>query len=451
MKRITTIILLLAAIATAQCQMDTIEPCQRYEHYLYDSLWADNFSQNCNGSCDIRGMIWRIAFGTPAIVLRPCHTDTMLTIIGIAAPQMEICTPESYTNRVPEYFYLYTRDSNEFVQLKSIRWDTAVPHKVMQMYGFGEYGGYHNSLNDPNATYVSSYRVYEAYFEKPIQITGDFYVGGSIFSGAGTNEYGIMYPLTLYTRWGYIPVWINRYCRETIPDPVMTNPVLYMNENSTNTTFIPNGSLWPGFGNIFPILKLQNDSVPTSLDTCLGSNGLRVLDASGNNVTLTWNNNSTASQWQLAIVKGDTATATPENGTINSYGTNLAQLYYLDSAWYTVYLRTVCDANLGHYSQWSDTIHFQIPSPDTTFASIEPSLAERFTIVSPNPANNNISIFSSFKINHIDIIAADGTTLLSQKNDSNQVAVDLSAIPAGTLFVRISTEAGTVTKKIVKK
>lgn len=436
--------------------MDTITPCQRYERYLYDSLWADDFSKNCNGFCDIRGMVWRIGYtNLPAIVMRPCHTDSTLTISGIAAPMLELCSPDSYSARPPEYFYLYKLDSTGFVELASTRWDTAEPSKVMQMYGLGELGGFngfgngYHSNDTMFSSTISSHRVYEAYFDKPIQVSGDFYVAGSVHEGSCMNSNGIQTPLTMYLRWTY-PT-ITDECGHIIPDPMYTDLVRYYDEDMTDNNFVPNGLLWPGFGCIFPILQLPGDSIPTQPDTCYGTTGLRLLDVSGRNATLTWNDNGTASQWQLAIIKGDTATATPDNGIINNYGSNLVQLYYLDSTWYTVYVRTVCDADRNVYSEWSNPLHFVIPQPDTAALQTEPTLAERYTVVSPNPTDGRVNVFSSFKISRIEVIATDGKALLSQVFDTHSATIDLPALPAGTLFVRIRTEAGTVTRKIVKK
>lgn len=451
LKEISLFLIGIAFLASANAQMDTITPCQRYERYLYDSLWADDFSQNCNGNCDLRGFMWQVNFQSPAIVLRPCHSDTLLNIIGIAAPVYEECPIADFQNREPEYFQLYKQDSTGFVLLKSVRWDTAVPHKVMQIYGIELYGWGNNVTDpdDPFASYPCPYPVYEAYFDKPVQIGGDFYVGGTTnhnycnpINGGGPS------PLTMYMRWA---LKAHGDCWQIIPHGETTDLVRYTGENNYDSTFHGNYYLWPGFGCIFPILQLPGDSIPTQPDTCYGTTGLRLLDVSGRNATLTWNDNGTASQWQLAIIKGDTATATPDNGIINNYGSNLAQLYYLDSTWYTVYVRTVCDADRNVYSEWSNPLHFVIPQPDTAALQTEPTLAERYTVVSPNPTDGRVNVFSSFKISRIEVIATDGKALLSQVFDTHSATIDLPAMPAGTLFVRIRTEAGTVTRKIVKK
>ena len=451
-QRIITILFFLVIAATGRCQMDTIEPCQRYERYLYDSLWADDFSVNCNGHCDIRGMMWQVNFQQPSIVLRPCHSDTTLTLIGIAAPLMELCPSASYSSRSPEYFYLYKHDSTGFVQLQSIRWDTAVPRRVMKTYGYGEDGGLSGAQYYPPTTYAHPHPVYEAYFDKPVQISGDFYVGGSNNSGrCGSDGFGGSgsHPLTLYVRWA---CWTSASdCWQTLPHPETTDLVMYTGESSTDTTFHSNYMLWPGFGCIFPILQLPGDSIPSLPDTCLGTRGLSVLDVSGRNATLTWNDDGTASQWELAVVKGDTATATPENGIVNSYGSNLAQFYSLDSAWYTVFLRTVCNADRGMYSEWSDTVRFQIPSPDTAEVAIPQSPADSYTVVSPNPTDGRVEIFSPFEIGRVTVVAANGQTVLTQPCSGHTASLDLAGLPSGAYFVQIRTTTSTVTKKLMVK
>lgn len=459
MKRISILFVFLSAMAAGHCQTDTIGPCQRAENYYYDSIWADNVSQNCQGSCDIRGSVWEAVHYYQAIMLRRCITSTPIQIKGIAAPVFIDTLNGSYAdwNREPEYFHLYAKTDSGITLLESVRWDTATPHRVMQFYGLQPYGFLQpgaSANSDPYGNRVANYQVYESYFDKDITVGDTFYVGGTTNNNyrlPGTYTYA--HPGTRYLRWKYTYDNYDHSCENVIPDPISTDLIMYTGPESQihDTAFGPNPLLWRGWGCIFPILVMPDDSTNTGHDTCYGTTGLRVLDISGRNVSLTWNDDGTASQWELSIVKGDTATAEPENGFINSYGSNLAQLYYLDSAWYTVFLRTVCNADEGLKSEWSEPVHFVVPQPDTTSIGFKPSLAEIYTIVSPNPAKEAVNIFSSFTIKGITVISADGKKLATDECDTNLVTINIKAMPSGTLFVQVHTTGGTVTKMVVKK
>ena len=132
----TVFIIFVAFFSVGYCQIDTIHTCERFAKYQYDSLWADNFSMHCQGSCDIRGSVWETVPYRPSIVTRQCHTDTTIYIAGIAAPVYYDTTINySDNNRVPEYFYLYTINGTEMTELGNVRWDNTIPNKVMQFYG----------------------------------------------------------------------------------------------------------------------------------------------------------------------------------------------------------------------------------------------------------------------------------------------------------------------------
>ncbi|MCR5192098.1 MAG: T9SS type A sorting domain-containing protein [Bacteroidales bacterium] len=458
MKKGIIITILLATIVTAYCQTDTITPCQRYNLYLYDSLWADNFSQHCQGSCDIRGSKWETVEGSPAIVLRKCHTDTALRIAGIAAPIWIDSTSAAYNspNRLPEYFYLYAKTDTGFTLLGSARWDNNEPTKLMQFFGIKGRGfrtPNTRANGDPYGNLISDYPVFEAYFDKPITVTDTFYVGGSTFNNYNVGQI-MAFPRTRYIRWKYTYSLHNDICMQYIPNPTTTDLIMYTGTEGSNiqdTCFLSNHLLDKGFGCIFPIIDTSNNSIVPQNDTCLGSTGLRILDISGRNVTITWNEDGSANNWELAIVKGDTVTAAPQNGIINSYSGNWIQIYYLDSAWYSIFLRTVCNADNGLYSEWSEAVRFQIPIPDTTNTGFETSLAEYYTTVSPNPTNGVIDIFSSFKIKQISVITSTGSPVFEGICNSHHEKIDIKDYPSGTYFVRIHTTEGIVTKKIVKR
>ena len=443
-----------AFAATATAQNDTIAPCQRAERYIYDSLWADDFSQYCNGYCDIRGAIWHSYAYAPSIVLRRCIVSEPVEIAGIAAPiHIDTFLTMSSTSRLDEEFYLYVPTDTGLTLLATATWRDGPTRKYMQMYG--PKGAPDVGYSPQYSDFVSTYPVYEAYFDKPITVCDTFYVGGSSFNNYRDSTGLFAHPGTRYLRWVFCTVYGSHAaeCTQNIPRPTY-DLIRYVGTASErlgllDTAFRSDPGVSNGFGCIFPIRFVPNDSTTHQADTCIGTTGLRVLDNSGRNVALTWNDDGN-SQWELSIVKGDTSTAVPNEGNVNTYTTNFARLYGLDSAWYTVFLRTVCNADEDLRSPWSDTVHFLIPQPDTAATGFAQPAA-LCTTVSPNPANQSISIASSYNIRKVTIVSADGKTLYAKECNGCLVTVDIGMLPDGPLFVTIDTEGGTVTKKLIKR
>ena len=110
----------------------------------------------------------------------------------------------------------------------------------------------------------------------------------------------------------------------------------------------------------------------------------------------------------------------------------------------------MCNADEDLRSPWSDTVHFLIPQPDTAATGFAQPAA-LCTTVSPNPANQSISIASSYNIRKVTIVSADGKTLYAKECNGCLVTVDIGMLPDGPLFVTIDTEGGTVTKKLIKR
>lgn len=441
-------LLFFAVQLAGYCQTDTIMPCQRHEKFMYDSSWADSFSQHCQGRCDIRGSVWE-ALDAPAIVLRQCHSDSTILIAGIAAPIfIDTFVHYSNSNRLPEYFYLYAPTDSGLTELASVRWDTATPDKTMMFYGVPLHG-YDDYYPERNMLYADSIwgePVYEAYFYKPIAMNGTFYVGGSTNNNYRATGFIMAHPCTRYLRWSIKYLYSTLECRNGLPRAIDTDLIMYNNETIGDTAFHINPLIWPGFGCIFPIFATADDTIVTSVDTCRAASGLRVLDNSERNVTLGWVDNGNGTTWELSIVKGDTATAQPENGVVNSYNTNMAVLYGLDTAWYTVYIRTVCSEH--QRSLWSEPIHFNV-----TENGLEPndiSLADYYTLATPNPTNGKVNIFSSFLIKNITVSTVEGRVVMREKTDSHSMVLDLAAFPAGTYYIQIQTSRGMVTKKVIR-
>jgi hypothetical protein len=76
--------------------------------------------------------------------------------------------------------------------------------------------------------------------------------------------------------------------------------------------------------------------------------------------------------------------------------------------------------------------------------------ANKFSIF-PNPVNNNLNIQSENRdIQIIEIYNLNGKLVLQHKYNLNE-AIDVSSLAKGLYLLKVQTEAGSITKKLVKK
>ena len=76
--------------------------------------------------------------------------------------------------------------------------------------------------------------------------------------------------------------------------------------------------------------------------------------------------------------------------------------------------------------------------------------ANKFSIY-PNPVNNNLNIQSENRdIQIIEIYNLNGKLVLQHKYNLNE-AIDVSSLAKGLYVLKVQTEAGSITKKLVKK
>lgn len=122
----------------------------------------------------------------------------------------------------------------------------------------------------------------------------------------------------------------------------------------------------------------------------------------------------------------------------------------LDSnQWYTVRVRAVCDSN--NISDWSEPLRFYVGNATPDLPVAMPSLVEQYTSVMPNPAQDRVTISSSFQVNTIEIYSLKGKLMRRQSPHSISTMVTLTDLPAGIYMLRIVTSGGTIFKKLVIK
>ena len=197
MKRIVLIVLAMLSIQMAQAQLtDTVT--HRNRNYYY-SHWYDTCQCMYNGTDPVTDPSWlhideyhMTFYGEYA---HPNYTASPLDLLGVAV--MVNHNSDFYnhyhqyldTNYGEEYVYVayYNSATNQMQRLDSARWDTLQP-KTMRLVLTETPENYWIGFDGP-ADGVAYCRVYEAYFEKPVTVEGQFYIIGS-FHGSEKAQGG---------------------------------------------------------------------------------------------------------------------------------------------------------------------------------------------------------------------------------------------------------------------
>ena len=75
----------------------------------------------------------------------------------------------------------------------------------------------------------------------------------------------------------------------------------------------------------------------------------------------------------------------------------------------------------------------------------------RNTYMMPNPASDQVTVMSSFRIERIEIYTLTGQRVMLEKVGGLSSQVDISSLAKGTYIVRIHTNRGVSSKRLVVK
>ena len=76
-------------------------------------------------------------------------------------------------------------------------------------------------------------------------------------------------------------------------------------------------------------------------------------------------------------------------------------------------------------------------------------MLSRYISVHPNPAKDMARVLSSFGLTHVEAYDADGRSIYAREASGYETTLDVTAWPAGTYLLRITTPMGAVTKKLL--
>ena len=394
---------------------------------------------------------------------------------------MAVTIDEVDLDSLEEMFYVFTRTS--LTPFRTRGWDSSivyahfVDYDSMYMYP---------TVNPPlvkQCRFEYDYTVptesrcvsncYEFYFDKPLAVAGadSVFVGLSrTFASRYRDKIHIGRDTSRSQRWYYstisLPIEHDRFFQSLnallkwfeyiVDDTVVLHEPYYANASLKDAYWID--CYW---GGVFPIVK-RRCTAPRGLH--LGYNTADGVD------TALWRSDTNAAVFQLSICPPYTS---PGSGTLVTTAGNSHVLPPLESSAdkYCVYLRKMCTFSYSTtgrtdtvWSDWSgpmvvDSTHAGLidstyadttgTGGDTTgIAEVDcPGLALE---VSPNPTAGRVTVACGEPMELLEVYDTKGALLRRATPASDRATLDLSALPAGTYLLRVTTPQAVASRKLVR-
>lgn len=258
------------------------------------------------------------------------------------------------------------------------------------------------------------------------------------------DSLGVFYRTAETAPWTYLTSHIHNngytdYHTVTLdlPNLSATYQVMFLGEAlNGNSILLDNISI-----TVSPIIEPDTCPTPTDLQQL-------ILVKDGAGIRVTWTDNADATQWNLQYRlqngNGDWTTVTV-NGEPTYSITGLE-----NNGIYEIRVQAVCDED--NLSDWS-----AILTATATHDGIDDYLMPIVNVF-PNPAKTSVTVECTMNDVRIDVsnveiydvygklIATAGVT----NNSPQQTRIDVSGLANGIYFVRVATDKGIVTKRIVK-
>ena len=178
---------------------------------------------------------------------------------------------------------------------------------------------------------------------------------------------------------------------------------------------------------------------------CKDLTGLQITDQSNEHVTVVWDADTGIGLWnyRYALVGNDSVVT----GTLDTNSLTIAtELTSHGGLTYWLQIRTDCGN--GNAGDWSDTLFAQILNVGVA------DLLEDCVRVFPNPAKEFINVqCTMYNVQSVEVFDVVGKLVGLPQCDSRTTGtrINVSGLADGMYFVRVTTEAGAVTKRFVKK
>lgn len=180
--------------------------------------------------------------------------------------------------------------------------------------------------------------------------------------------------------------------------------------------------------------------------------------SAGEQVTITFKTrlyaSATASPMTLKVTAGTSQTSASQTNILTTITETSKTAYTLRTATFTAPSAGIYYFGFNNNSAagTTQTYLFFDTLNITSVLSTNEVLANSFSMT-PNPAKNFVTINSTNDnaINAIEVVDINGRTVLNAKPNAIESNIDLSTLSSGVYMVKINSEKGSVTKKLVKE
>lgn len=196
---------------------------------------------------------------------------------------------------------------------------------------------------------------------------------------------------------------------------------------------------------------LQNPPEPPDTVDCPSVQDVNVAPINPNdpyNINVCWV--SSATSFEIYVVNSDDATT--YSAVVSNTNCHPFDLEGKGGLWYVI-VRSVCDDN--RFSEWSDTVYFETPTPIGIDHPQLTTTANQLSI-QPNPSYGHATVIvtpgAETSQCHIDVIDIAGRVVANHIvycNDSTPVSIRLNGLTPGAYYVRLSTDNTTSVKKLI--
>ena len=498
MKRISTVISrvllpmlpLTAILATAlSLQAQSVLPDTVYsrDHHFHYTDWYDTTPAYVNNLCQFEMTTIRYTNETKAGGAYH-YTDRPIPIKGLAcaliqSPETAYYPPNDISHEdwyyippiLPEYLFLfqYSPTADTVFLVDSIRWDTVVP-RTMLFPAVANGESYFSTL------------LYEVYFNSPIWIDSDFFIGGTPHNNSlhrydTPSMYGDYYFFAPHhTQYAYFWAPGCTYQHQ----PAHTTMSLYTGEHNNVMYVRWDWGPWSGspeyYGAFFAVvdyLELKAESADTARGYVTGG-GLcymgeeRTLTAVGKDGChfVRWNDGSIENPRTVTVTCDTAFTA-----------------YFDTVPWYKVYavsnneewgtveisdgayiyqggqvtLTAVRGCGLCYLDHWEDGTWDNVRTVTVTSDTLFTAYFDRYQGVEcpddniaftlrPNPARDRLTVERPTAAPAtFEVFNAKGQKVMTMASDQATVTLDVSSLAAGSYLLRVTTAEGSSVRSFV--
>ncbi|MCQ2295717.1 MAG: T9SS type A sorting domain-containing protein, partial [Bacteroidales bacterium] len=384
-------------------------------------------------------------------VVQRYYTEDDLEVVGLAA---YIWNGGTWWLNMIHYLLLYEAEPDTFQLVGMLPWQYMDSNYTVR----APITTRHTNSQDCSVAagdYYTHADLVEKYFETPIVVKDSFYVGGT----QRGNLPSIMGETYLYDAFDYhmfhtysdLVVWGHS-------DSNCVRPPSHwkiMNMNPRELSYHPEFGYneWVNYETQQYLLVLP---IVRRIDTtyyapeCEKPTNLHLAGTSGDSTTLAWNGNGQG-EWELSYgLLGQTLDECTIVGCSDSSWTYVDTLH--DGMEMQACVRTVCRYDDSvYYSEWTYLVSWTNSSEPVEIHLPDEGELGAMVRMMPNPAQGKVTVLSSYRISRVEAYSLTGQQYLRQQPQSISTSFDVSAWPQGVYLVTISTEGGSLTRKLVKE